>query len=207
MRSYRTHNGGLTTNRHHSRDNNWRFWSNLELFQLQKTKKCRGKDGFFRWEEAYSNHSRQLAEVIPRWLDNMNFTDCEYKYGRAVFQKQILPNSTARHLLNRIPHIDELINHLEVGYPDMIGRYRTIQTNHQQRSLKIKEIMTAQYKKSFQKIIIDRISSSCPKLRKINELMKRNKNILLEQQYNVYDDISIFEMVFTDLFNRWQPGS
>ena len=152
------------------------------------------------------NHSRQLAEMIPRWLENMNFTECEYKYGRALFQEQIVPSSTARHPSDRIPHIDQLIDHLEIGYPEMMNRYCTIRTNHKQRSLKIREIMTAQHTNSFQKIIIDRISSLCPKLRNISELRKPNKNLLLEQQYNVYDDISIFDMVFSDLFNGWSVG-
>ena len=134
------------------------------------------------------------------------FTECEYKYGRAVFQEQIVPSSTARHPLNRVPHIDELISHLEAGYPDIMNRYRIIRTNHEQRSLRISEIMTTQHKKSFQKIIIDRISSLCHKLRNISELRKRNKNLLLSEQYDVYDDISIFEIVFNDLLNGWLIG-
>jgi hypothetical protein len=143
--SYRTHNGGVTTNRCYSRNSNWRFWSNLEFLKPPSSKESRGTDGFFKWEEAYRNHSRQLAEMIPRWLENMNFTECEYKYGRALFQEQIVPSSTARHPSDRIPHIDQLIDHLEVGFPEMMNRYCTIRTNHEQRSLKIREIMTAQH--------------------------------------------------------------
>jgi hypothetical protein len=134
----------------------------------------------------------------------MNFTECEYKYGRAVFQEEIEATNTVP---NKVQYVKELRSHLEVGYPDIINRYHRIQKQDEQRSSRIREIMTAQYKCSFQKIIIDRISSSCPKLRNISELRTRSKNILLDEQYNVYDDISIFEIVFTDLFNRWQPGS
>jgi hypothetical protein len=90
--------------------------------------------------------------------------------------------------------VEELRSHLEVFYQEIMNRYYTIQRNDEQRSLQIKEIMSAQYKNSFQKIIIYRISSLCPKLRNINELRKRNKNLFFEQQYNVYDDVYIFTL-------------
>ena len=69
---------------------------------------------------------------------------------------QIEPIGTTHHPLNRVPYIEQLMRHLEVGYPEIMNRYRyhTIQINDEQRSLKIKEIMSAQYRNSFQKIII-----------------------------------------------------
>ncbi len=191
---YRIHNGTIGTNRHYSRDNNWRFWSNLEFLKPPSSK----TDGFFRWEKDYHDHSRQLVEGIPKWLDRMNFTECEYKYGRVVFQEQIEATNIEP---NNVPYVEELRSHLEVGYPEIMNRYRIIQSKDEQSSLKIKEIMSAQYKNSFQKIIIDRMSSFCPKLR------KRNENVPLVEQYNVYDDVSIYHIIFTELFNSWSVGS
>ena len=155
-------------------------------------------DGFFRWEEAYHTHSRQLAEAIPKWLDRMNFTECEYKNGTTYFRKQIEATSIEP---NKVPYVEELRSHLGLGYPEIMNQYRMIQRNDEQRSLRINEIMSAQYTNSFQKIIINRVSSSCPKLRKIN------KHIPLERQYDAYDDVSIFHILFTDLFNGWLVGS
>ena len=107
---------------------------------------------FFRWEEAYRDHSRQLAEAIPKWLDRMNFTECEYKYGTVYFQKQIEASNIEP---NKVPYVEELRSHLEIGYPEIINRYRTIQRNDEQRSLRIKEMMSAQYRTLHENLVHD----------------------------------------------------
>jgi hypothetical protein len=70
----------------------------------------------------------------------MNFTICEYKYGRAYFQEQIEATNLGP---NKVPYVEELRSHLDAGYPEMMNRYSTIQRNDEQRSRKIREIMTA----------------------------------------------------------------
>lgn len=178
---YKCSNGSIRTNRHYSRNNNWRFWSILEFLKPSSSKTY----GFFRWQERYQEHSNQIVDEILKWINQMSFTECDYGDGRVRFRVQSDPY--------RIPYLEQLKSHLQQGYPDIINRYNGIGKNHEQLSKKIQEIMSARYKPSFQKVIIDTIDKSCP-------LLKNSNDIKLTQN-------NIFDIVFTVLYNNIEMRS
>jgi len=136
----------------------------------------------------YQKHSEQLVDALKKWGEILNFTSyCEYKDGflDIEYSRQVEPSG--------IPFMKQMKKHMQKAYPQILSKSTEIETNHKGLNDKIKEIMTAQYTLSYQKIIDNKMYYSCRKLRASKELDLTQNNIYIRRY--------IFKIIF-ETINR-----
>jgi superoxide dismutase len=144
--------------------------------------KRHGNQSFFT--EHYRKHSRQLVDALQKWEKQLKFTSYEYEEGM-VIPDRIEPEY--------IPYMKEMKQHLDNAYPDLLPKPLEIETNCKDLCNQIQNIM--EYKtdivpsrRSFEKIIIDRIKTVCPSLKRSNDIQFTENNI--------YIDSYVFRKIF-----------
>jgi hypothetical protein len=176
-------NGQRPIDRDRRWDNSW--WSRhnswIHKLSLEPTECTRRR--FFRWRDEYRTHSGQLIAAIQQWALRVRFTSCEYNDGRLIVNYgNISPNESD------IQFIQYAMRHLQRSYIDTYNLAREIEDRCRNRCGIITEIMEAQYKPSFQKEIINKLSVSCPRL-------ARAENIT-HQDVDRYFARNVFRMLF-----------
>ena len=122
-----------------NRSNNSRlFQLNSWSEKLSRTPRIRKTSAFFRRQENYQDHSRQLVHEIPKWLQLRNFDECYYGEYGVRLEKGIESYESLG-----LPYLDYLKLHLEEAYPDVMDLYNKIKMNHADWSHKIRDYVCA----------------------------------------------------------------
>jgi hypothetical protein len=146
------------------------------------------KQGFFRH---YKRHSKQLVNALKHWKEGPNtFSTCEYRDGILEIKSAI--DHT------KIRFMKYMMRHLEEAYPRLLGFVTEIETDHIETCNKIQDIMVSDtpitLTPSFQKIIIDKIASTCPALHRSTDKTMTEKDIYLPD--------SIFRVIFNTVNSK-----
>ncbi|HZI71284.1 MAG TPA: hypothetical protein VFD60_08990, partial [Nitrososphaeraceae archaeon] len=139
-------------------DNNLSFES-CTIGNTQTEKE--GSRSFF--VEHYRKHSKQLVDAFQEWKTQLMFTSYEYKEG-LLTPDRIEPDY--------IPYMKQMKEHLNKAYSDLLPNPLDIKTKRKNLCNKLQNMM--EYKtdilpsrRSFEKIIIDRIKKICHTLKEV----------------------------------------
>jgi hypothetical protein len=149
-------------------------------FYIQQTT-CE-TSGFFRWQNDYKTHASQLITAIQQWSNRITFTSCEYDEGRLICSSgDTNPNVTD------IDFMEYARQHLEKSYTDIYNMPNEVENKCRDYRIQITEVMTAEYKPSFQREVVRVLAESCPKITRVGQI---------PQEYNWYLDRNVFRMIF-----------
>ena len=144
--------------------------------------KKQGNTSFFT--EHYREHSKKLVNALQEWKRQLKFTSYGYKEG-LVTPDRIEPEY--------IPYMKEMKEHLNKAYPDLLPSPLQIETKRKTLCNQIQNIMEyntdiVPSRRSFEKIIIDRIQKIRPPLKRSNDIQFTENNI--------YIDSYVFRKIF-----------
>jgi hypothetical protein len=154
------------------------------------TTKATGQSKFFI---DYHSHSIQLVDALHEWVNNVKFTSCAYEQGIFNIDYQEPVESMNKGFMQ---YMKKHLENEEAYQQQILGLIVEIETTHKQLCEGIKNVLVSElpYKPSFQKIITDKIKSSCPKL-------KRTRRLDLEEN-NIYIESFIFKLIFGKISNK-----
>jgi hypothetical protein len=152
-------------------------------FYIQQTA-CE-TSAFFRWQSDYKTHSSQLITALQQWSRRISFTSCEYSEGNLNDSSgNINPDVTD------INFIEYARQHLQKSYTDIYNAPNDVENKCRDYRNQITEIMTAEYKPSFQREVIRALAELCPGI-----IMVRK----IPHGYNWYLDRNVFKMIFEQI--------
>jgi hypothetical protein len=134
----------------------------------------------------YQQHSVQLVDSLIEWGRKVRFTSCQYEQGLLDIDFQEPVESMNKGFMRYMKkHLEK-----EEVYQPILALVGEIETSHKQLCEKIQNIMISEdpMNHSFQRVIIGKIQSTCPTL-------KRSKDINLKEN-NIYLDTFIFKIIF-----------
>jgi hypothetical protein len=140
----------------------------------------------------YHSHSEQLVDALKVLGDKLQFTSCKYEGGLLDIKEQTetMNKGFMRYMKK---HLEK-----ETKYQSILTSFSEIETSHRELCNKIQDIMISDTPisamPSFQKIILDKIESACPTL-------KRSKDTSLSQA-NIYLPVFVFRVIFDTLYTK-----
>jgi hypothetical protein len=156
---------------------------NFEIFKLPFSKKFRKTEDFFRWEDKYQKHSKELVDALKTWADSITFPYYEYTGGfLRKYPYSTTVNEIDIHLLKQAK------DHLEKSYSHIFKMHDNIEIECKRLCEKIQEVIKAKYQLSFEHIITSEIYLACPKLK-----MTQNEDL---KESNIYIGSYIFNIIF-----------
>lgn len=160
------------------------FWNNSRYYSTFWYYFCPSTDIYFKKKEKYQQHSKDLVDALKTWVDSIIFPYCEYVDGSL----KVYDYSSTYD----IPLLKQAKDHLDKRYPHILEMHNDTIEECTQLCRKIKEIIHAKDKPSFENIIITKINSDCPKLK------MTHKNNLKEysKEPNIYTDNDVFNIIF-----------
>jgi hypothetical protein len=167
-----------------------RYYRQDFQFKKQESSKFNSNSGtnpFFRWEDKYQQHSKDLVDALKTWADSIIFPYCEYIGG--CLRKYDYSN-TIKEI--DIPLLKQAKDHLEKSYPTILKMHENIKNNCTKLCEQIQEVIKAKYQPSFEHIITVEIYLKCPKLK----IIHKNNVIEYSKQFNIYTDNDIFDIIF-----------
>jgi hypothetical protein len=114
----------------------------------------------------------------------ITFTSCEYE-GKLVDS-----TGNTNPDVNRIDFIEYARQHLQKSYADIHNAPNKIENKCRDYHNQLRELMTAEYKPSFQREIIRRLTELCPKLTRVRSI---------SEGHNWYFEPNIFKMIFEQI--------
>ena len=117
-------------------------------YQRQTESSYYRKQPFFRWEDKYQKHSKDLVYALKTWAYSITFPFYEYVGG--CLRKY--PYSTTVNELD-IPLLKQAKDHLEKSYPHILKLHSDIEKDCKRLCKEIEEIIKAKYKPSFEHTI------------------------------------------------------
>jgi hypothetical protein len=141
----------------------------------------------------YRSHSIQLADALREWFDQVKFTSYRYEQGSLDIDNQEPVESMNKGFMR---YMKEHMKKEEAYQQQILALIVEIETTHKQLCERIKDVISSEipYKPSFQKIIIDKIKSCCP-------MLKKTRRSDLEEN-NIYIESNIFKLIFGKIFNK-----
>jgi len=141
----------------------------------------------------YHSHSEQLVDALREWVNNVKFTSCRYEQGILDIDNQEPVESMNKGFMQ---YMKKHLEKEEAYQQQILALIVEIEFTRKQLSERIKDVIGSEipYKPSFQKLIINKIKSSCPKLKKTRKLDLEENNIYIESH--------IFKLIFEKISNK-----
>lgn len=141
----------------------------------------------------YHSHSLQLIDALKEWANRIRFTSCKYEGGFFNIEDQ-KPIESMNHGFMR--YMKKHLEKEEEYQQKILTLIIKIETDHKQLCGRIENIIASNisYRPSFQKLIIDKIESSCPKLTETNRTDLEENNIYIKPH--------IFKLIFGKILNN-----
>ena len=179
MKSCRRKNVYNRPNNNYKWNISWSWYNTLRYYF------CTSSDLYFKKKEKFEKHSNDLVDALKTWVESVKFPKCEYVDG-SLNEYPYYSNT------NEIPLIKQANEHLEKSYPHILKMHDDIRNNCTKLCRRIKEIINAQDKSSFENIIITQINSSCPKLK----IIHKDNVTEYSKQSSIYTDNDVFDIIF-----------
>lgn len=158
--SYRR-NGDSSRNRNSSWDLHRYLRKFSHLIPIETAEEERERTAFFRWQYRYREHSKDLGNALYEWWKGEELTHCEYVDGRFVPRPRVQTRPI------KIRNLEYAYKHLERSHPQVVRNLDQIELRSYELCDKIQMLMHSLYVGSFEYIIVDRIRSACPSLKRV----------------------------------------
>lgn len=135
------------------------------------------------WHADYHVHSVKIITALKAWYDSVQYPYLYYDAGR--FFERIYAETKS-------PLAEEIEAHLG-AYHELDRGFKTLKTEAETLTNRIRELFTAQDRDSFQKIIVEKLQMDCPTL--LRESREYGANYIGGGQY-------VDSHVFFEVFNE-----
>ena len=143
--------------------------------EFDKNKVSTEGNGLSDFFTDYIEHSKQLVNALLTWVDKLEFASCRYENGNLDTFPTTQPE---------VPYMDMMVEHMKSAYPQILDEYGKIDAKRKRLCNDIQIALTRTTfvvpdKPSFQRLITDKIESSCPRLRKSDDYEFKTTSIYL----------------------------
>ena len=141
-------------------------------------------------------HTQRAVDALREWVNNEKFTSCRYEQGILDIDNQEPVESMNKGFMQ---YMKKHLKKEEAYQQQILALIVEIEFTRKQLSERIKDVIGSEipYKPSFQKLIINKIKSFCPKLKKTRKLDSEENNIYIESH--------IFKLIFEKYLIKSPP--